>query len=90
MRDSEFYKSKDKEKYPPDGRLHLCRKCLCMHVDNWNPDTFLPILEELDTPYVPQRWAQAIQANLDKGVPVTTTSVMGRYVSMNKLNQFKD
>ena len=27
-----------------------------MHVDNWNPDTYLWILEECDVPFVPKEW----------------------------------
>lgn len=50
-----FYKSNNLEKYP-DGYLNQCKKCISMHVDNWNPDTFLWILQEADVPYIPDEW----------------------------------
>jgi len=28
MNDSEFYTSKNVEKYPPDGKMDICKKCL--------------------------------------------------------------
>jgi hypothetical protein len=40
---TEFYKSNNKEKYP-ESYLNQCKKCLTMHVDNWNPDTYMWIL----------------------------------------------
>ena len=55
MNIKEFYGSNNLEKYP-DGKLNVCKKCLTMHVDNWNPDTFLPILQECDVPYIPKIW----------------------------------
>jgi len=39
----DFYISNNKEKYP-DGHINQCKKCLTMHVDNWDPDTYLWIL----------------------------------------------
>jgi hypothetical protein len=56
MRASEFYSSNNLEKYPNDGKFTMCKKCLTMHVDNWNPDTYLWILQEADVPYVPKEW----------------------------------
>ena len=38
-----FYSSNNLEKYP-DGKFKMCKKCMTMHVDNWNPDTYLWIL----------------------------------------------
>ena len=47
---SQFYTYKNGEK------TDMCKKCLTMHVDNWNPDTYLWILKECDVPYVPEEW----------------------------------
>ena len=35
-----FYVSNNLKKYPDEGRLNMCKQCLTMHVDNWDPDTF--------------------------------------------------
>ena len=56
MKGTEFYSSNNLEKYPNDGKLNQSKKCLTMHVDNWNPDTYLWILQEIDVPYVPDEW----------------------------------
>lgn len=41
-----FYKGRD-------GKLrNICKKCLTMHVDNFDKDTYLWIIQELDFPYV--------------------------------------
>ena len=50
-----FYKSNNLEKYP-EGYLNQCKDCITMHVDNWNSDTFMWILQECDVPYVPDEW----------------------------------
>ena len=36
INEKEFYGSNNLEKYP-DGKLNTCKKCLTMHVDNWDP-----------------------------------------------------
>ena len=56
MDEKEFYRSNNLEKYPEKGLMNQCKKCLTMHVDNWNPDTFLWILEEADVPWIPDEW----------------------------------
>ena len=53
MRVEEFYGSNNLEKYP-DGKFNRCKKCLTKRVDNWDPETFLWILQEADVPYVPK------------------------------------
>ena len=51
MDEKQFYGSNNTEKYP-QGKLHQCKKCVSLHVDNFNPDTYLWILQECDVPYV--------------------------------------
>ena len=51
-----FYTSKNIEKYPPDGKMDICKKCLTMHVDNWDPETYKWILQEIDVPYIKEEW----------------------------------
>jgi hypothetical protein len=50
-----FYQSHNLEKYPT-GKLNMCKECLTMHVDNWDPETYLWILQECDVPYIPEEW----------------------------------
>ena len=57
INEKEFYGSNNLEKYP-DGKLNTCKKCLTMHVDNWDPNTYLWILQECDVPYVPDEWSK--------------------------------
>ena len=56
MDESQFYTSKNLEKYPDGGKLNQCKKCITMHVDNWDPETYKWILEEIDVPYVKEWW----------------------------------
>ena len=83
-----FYTSNDLIKYPA-GRLNICKDCITMHVDNWNPDTFLWILQECDVPYVPEEWNKLLLSYGRDKASVTGTTIMGRYISKMKLKQFK-
>jgi hypothetical protein len=44
MDEKEFYTSRNLEKYPDGGKLNQCKKCITMHVDNWDPETYKWIL----------------------------------------------
>ena len=84
-----FYTSNNLEKYP-EGRLNMCKECLTMHVDNWNSDTFLWILQECDVPYVPDEWNKLLTSYGKDRASVTGMTILGRYLSKMKLKQFKD
>lgn len=84
-----FYGSNNLEKYP-EGKLNLCKECLTMHVDNWNPDTYLWILEECDVPYVAEEWNKLLASYAKDKTSVTGMTIIGRYLSKMKLKQFKD
>lgn len=86
---TEFYKSNNKEKYP-ESYLNQCKKCLTMHVDNWDPKTFLWILEECDVPYIPDKWNELLTRYVNEGKTITGTTVLGRYLSVMKLGQYKE
>lgn len=89
MHINEFYVSKDVERFPPDGRIDVCKKCLTMHVNNWEPDTFMDILEKLDIPYVKQQWDALLERyGSDPNKPLKGTSILGRYISTMKLSQY--
>ena len=90
MKGTEFYSSNDLEKYPNDGTMFPCKHCITMHVDNWNPDTYLWILQEADVPYIPEEWNKLIATFAKPGAKVTGTTILGRYLSKMKLKQFRD
>ena len=88
-RDS-FYSSNNLEKYPNDGKFPQCKKCMTMHVDNWNPDTYLWILQEADVPYIPDEWNKLMMSYARDGKKTSGMTILGRYLSKMKLKQYKD
>ena len=86
----EFYISNNLEKYPNDGKLNQCKKCLTMHVDNWNPDTYLWILQEIDVPYIPDEWNKLLATYGKDRSKLTGLTIVGRYLSKMKLKQYRD
>ena len=89
MNADQFYGSNNTEKYP-EGKLHKCKKCMTMHVDNFNPDTYLWILQECDVPYVPEEWNKLLTSYGKDRSKLTGTTIVGRYLSKMKLKQFRD
>lgn len=88
MDDTQFYTSKNIEKYPPDGKMDLCKKCLTMHVDNWNPETYKWILQEIDVPYIKEEWNGLLERYGKDPKKVTGLTIIGRYLSKMKLKQW--
>lgn len=88
MRADQFYGSNNTEKYS-EGKIKICKQCMTMHVDNWNPDTFLWILQECDVPYIPEEWNKLMLSYAKDRSKVTGTTIIGRYLSKMKLAQFK-
>ena len=84
MGENEFFTYKDGTK------TELCKKCLTMHIDNFDPETYLWLLEKMDVPYVPEEW-NTLRDRLYEKDPskVTSQSVFGRYLSKMKLKQWK-
>ena len=89
MGEENFYGSNNLEKYP-DGKFKICKKCMTMHVDNWNPDTYLWILQEADVPYIPDEWNKLMASYAKDKSKVTGMTIVGRYLGKMKLKQFKD
>ena len=89
MNVSEFYQSNNLEKYPT-RYFNQCKKCLTMHVDNWNPDSYLWILQEADVPYIPEEWYKLLSSYGKDRSKVTGMTILGRYLSKMKLKQYKD
>jgi hypothetical protein len=61
-----------------------------MHVDNWNSDTYLWILQEVDVPYVPEEWNKLLATYGKDRAKLTGMSILGRYLSKMKLKQYKE
>ena len=85
----QFYGSNDLQKYP-NGKLDTCKKCITMHVDNFNPDTYMWILQECDVPYVPDEWHKLLEKYAYDRDKLTGMTILGRYLSKMKLKQHKD
>lgn len=88
MDDTQFYTSKNLEKYPPDGKMDICKKCLTMHVDNWDPETYKWILQEIDVPYIKEEWNVLLEKYGKDPKKVTGLTIIGRYLSKMKLRQW--
>lgn len=82
-----FYRTNDIEKYP-DGFIPECKKCLTQLVDNWRPSSFLHILQKADVPYIPKEWNTLLAKYADNPSKVTGSTVLGRYLSKMKLNNY--
>ena len=90
MSADQFYSSNNLEKYPNDGKLNQCKKCITMHIDNWNPVTYMWILQEVDVPYIPDEWNKLLESYGKDKSKVTGMTILGRYLSKMKLKQFKE
>lgn len=89
MDSKNFYGSNNLEKYP-DGKLHQCKNCITMHVDNWDPQTYLWILQEADVPYVPEEWDKLMASYARDRSKVTGATIVGRYLGKMRLKQWRD
>ena len=81
--DTQFYLRKD------GTRMDLCKQCLTLHIDNFDPSTFLWILQDMDLPYIPEEWNVLRDRAFAKNPNLTGMSVFGKYLSKMKLKQFK-
>ena len=89
MKEDQFYMSHNLGKYP-EGKLKQCKKCVSMHVDNFNPDTYTWILQECDVPYIPDEWNKLLAAYGKDKSKLTGMTILGRYLAKMRLKQFKD
>ena len=81
--EAQFYLRKD------GTRMDLCKKCLTMHIDNFDPETFLWILKDMDLPYIPEEWNVLRDRAFAKNPNLNGMSVFGKYLSKMKLKQWK-
>lgn len=85
----QFYGSNNTDKYP-EGKLRQCKKCISMRVDNFNPETYLWILQECDVPYIPDEWNKLLQSYGRDKSKLTGMTILGRYLSKVKLKQWRE
>ena len=84
MDEANFYTYKDGTK------TELCKKCLTMHIDNFDPNTYLWLLEKMDVPYIPEEWnVLRDRAYAKDPHKMNGMSVFGKYLSKMKLKQWK-
>lgn len=84
MDEGQFYSYKDGRK------TELCKACLTMHIDNYDPNTFLWLLEKMDVPYVPEEWNVLRDRAFAKDPKkMNGMSVFGKYLSKMKLKQWQ-
>lgn len=84
MGENEFFTYKD------GSKTEFCKKCLTMHIDNFDEETFLWLLKKMDVPYIPAEWNTLRDRIYEKDPSkLTSSSVFGRYLSKMKLKQWR-
>ena len=69
----------------------LCKECTLMHVNIWDPETFVWLFEEYDVPWCPWEWENLRQKSYAKNPnKKNDTAVFGKYLSVMKFKQYKD
>jgi hypothetical protein len=53
---------------------------MTMHVNNWEPNTYLWILQEADVPYVPDEWNKLMATYAKDSSKMTGMTIVGRYL----------
>ena len=85
MDEAQFYTYRD------GNKTEMCKKCLTMHIDPFNDETYVWLLKKMDVPYIPVEWNalrdKAIQKDPTK---VNGGAIFGKYLSKMKLNQWKN
>lgn len=89
MDEGQFYQTKRLDKYP-EGYLPECKKCLTRHVDNWRPETYTWILEEIDVPYIEEEWTTLLDRYAKDPRKTTGMTILGRYLSKMRMKQFSN
>lgn len=85
MDEKQYYTYKD------GSKVEMCKKCLTMFVDNYDPSTFLWLLEKMDVPYIEAEWNVLRDKAFAKDpTKMNSMSVFGKYLSKMKLKQWRD
>ena len=76
--------------YKDGSKCELCKSCLTMHINNFEPETFMWLLEKFDVPYIEAEWnVLRDRAYAKDPYKMTGMSVFGKYLSKMKLKQWK-
>lgn len=88
MREAQnFYTSRRTDLFPPDGIVGECKKCFTMHINIYEPSTFLDLLEKIDVPYIEAEWNILVE-RYGNNPKTTPTAIFGRYLAKMKLRQY--
>lgn len=84
LKDKEFYKKKNGEP------LDICKKCLTMHINVFEPESFMWVLEKIDIPYIEEEFNATINKDYaKKGADnFDHAAAFGKYLSKMKLGQW--
>ena len=83
MNDTQFYTYKNGDK------TEMCKNGLTLHVNNFEPDTFLWLLEKMDVPYIPSEWNVLRDRDYAKDPnKIGGAAVFGKYLAKMKLKQW--
>ena len=75
--------------YRDGSKCEMCKACLTAFIDNFDPSTFVWILEKMDVPYVPQEWnVLRDRAYAKDPLKMNGMSVIGKYLAKMKLKQW--
>lgn len=85
MASTNFYTYKD------GSKCELCKACLTMHINNFDPETYMWLFPKFDVPYIEEEWNVLRDRAYQKDpYKMTGMSVFGKYLSKMKLKQWKD
>lgn len=85
LEETNFYTYKDGKK------TEMCKQCMTLHIDNFNPDSFLWLLQKMDVPYVPAEWNVLRDRAYNRDPKrMNGMSVFGKYLAKMRLKKWKD
>jgi len=77
--------------YRDGSKCELCKACLTMHVNNFEPNTFMWLLEKFDVPYIESEWnTLRDRAYAKDPYKMTGMTVFGKYLAKMKLKQWNN
>lgn len=67
----------------------VCKSCVYKSIDVRDEATVIPLIEELDLPWVPKIWVETVNKVVESGKK-DAKSVLGRYTRTMNLGQYKE
>ncbi len=70
----------------------MCKQCQTLHVNAFEPNTFMWLLQKYDVPWLPPEWNNLRDRDYEKKGPKKFShgAVFGKYLTKMKLKQFMD